>query len=419
MSEKNKATIAVRHGIEADKHHGAVVPPLYLSTTYSFADFDTKRQYDYGRSGNPNRDILAETLAELEGGAKGIITATGMSAVHLATQLLNSDDTLVIPHDCYGGSYRLFTSLEKRGLLKLRVLDLTNTDNHQEILAIKPKLIWIETPSNPILRLTDIKAITRIAKQCGALVAADNTFLSPALQNPIEFGVDIVVHSTTKYINGHSDVVGGAVIAATQELGDELAWWANNIGITGAPFDSYLTLRGLRTLNVRLKQHQENAFAIAEYLENSPYVSQVYYPGLASHPQHELAKAQQRGFGGMVSFDIKGDINDAAAFLTSLKDFSLAESLGGVESLICHPATMTHAGMEPKARLEAGVGDTLIRISVGIEDVKDLIADLDRVFNLVKPGQGQQVTKAAVEQTKQDTQQNASFKLTPAHTALW
>ena len=419
MSEKNKATIAVRHGIEADKHHGAVVPPLYLSTTYSFADFDTKRQYDYGRSGNPNRDILAETLAELEGGARGIITATGMSAVHLATQLLNSDDTLVIPHDCYGGSYRLFTSLEKRGLLKLKVLDLTKSENLQEILAIKPKLIWIETPSNPILRLTDIKAITSIAKQCGALVAADNTFLSPALQNPIEFGVDIVVHSTTKYINGHSDVVGGAVIAATQELGDELAWWANNIGITGAPFDSYLTLRGLRTLNVRLKQHQENAFAIAEYLESSPYVSQVYYPGLASHPQHELAKAQQRGFGGMVSFDIKGDINDAAAFLTSLKDFSLAESLGGVESLICHPATMTHAGMEPKARLEAGVGDTLIRISVGIEDVKDLIADLDRVFNLVKPGQGQQVTTAEAKQTQQDTQQNASFKLTPAHTALW
>ncbi|WP_348708277.1 cystathionine gamma-synthase [uncultured Pseudoalteromonas sp.] len=419
MSDKNKATITVRHGIEADKHHGAVVPPIYLSTTYSFADFDTKRQYDYGRSGNPNRDILAETLAELEGGARGIITATGMSAVHLATQLLNSDDTLVIPHDCYGGSYRLFTSLEKRGLLKLKVLDLTKSENLQEILSIKPKLIWIETPSNPILRLTDIKAITSIAKQCDALVAADNTFLSPALQNPIELGVDIVVHSTTKYINGHSDVVGGAVIAATQELGDELAWWANNIGITGAPFDSYLTLRGLRTLNVRLKQHQENAFAIAEYLENSPFVSQVYYPGLASHPQHELAKAQQRGFGGMVSFDIKGDINDAAAFLTSLKDFSLAESLGGVESLICHPATMTHAGMEPKARLEAGVGDTLIRISVGIEDVKDLIADLDRVFNLVKPGQGQQVAKAEVKQTQQDTQQNASFKLTPAHTALW
>ncbi|MEZ7279109.1 cystathionine gamma-synthase [Pseudoalteromonas sp. 68 DY56-GL68] len=419
MSEKNKATIAVRHGIEADKHHGAVVPPIYLSTTYSFADFDTKRQYDYGRSGNPNRDILAETLAELEGGAKGIITATGMSAVHLATQLLNSDDTLVIPHDCYGGSYRLFTSLEKRGLLKLKVLDLTKAENHQEILAIKPKLIWIETPSNPILRLTDIKAITSVAKQCGALVAADNTFLSPALQNPIQFGVDIVVHSTTKYINGHSDVVGGAVIAATQELGDELAWWANNIGITGAPFDSYLTLRGLRTLNVRLKQHQENAFAIAQYLENSPFVSQVYYPGLASHPQHELAKAQQRGFGGMVSFDIKGDIDDAAAFLTSLKEFSLAESLGGVESLICHPVTMTHAGMEPKARLEAGVGDTLIRISVGIEDINDLIADLERVFNQVKPGEGLQASQPKGAQVQSTSQQNTSFKLTPAHTALW
>ncbi|MDO6547361.1 cystathionine gamma-synthase [Pseudoalteromonas carrageenovora] len=387
MSEKNKATIAVRNGVDADKHHGAVVPPIYLSTTYSFADFDTKRQYDYGRSGNPNRDILAETLAELEGGARGIITATGMAAVHLATQLLNNDDTLVIPHDCYGGSYRLFTSLQKRGLLKLEVLDLTKQENLDKILAIKPKLIWIETPSNPVLRLTDIKAVTDIAKQCGALVAADNTFLSPALQNPIKFGVDIVVHSTTKYINGHSDVVGGAVIAATQELGDELAWWANNIGITGAPFDSYLTLRGLRTLNVRLRQHQENALAIAKYLESSEFVSQVYYPGLESHPQHALAKAQQLGFGGMVSFDIKGDVNDAAAFLTSLEAFSLAESLGGVESLICHPATMTHAGMEPKARLEAGVGDTLIRISVGIEDINDLVADFERVFELVKPGQ--------------------------------
>ncbi|GEB70597.1 cystathionine gamma-synthase [Pseudoalteromonas carrageenovora] len=391
MSEKNKATIAVRNGVDADKHHGAVVPPIYLSTTYSFADFDTKRQYDYGRSGNPNRDILAETLAELEGGARGIITATGMAAVHLATQLLNNDDTLVIPHDCYGGSYRLFTSLQKRGLLKLEVLDLTKQENLDKILAIKPKLIWIETPSNPVLRLTDIKAVTDIAKQCGALVAADNTFLSPALQNPIKFGVDIVVHSTTKYINGHSDVVGGAVIAATQELGDELAWWANNIGITGAPFDSYLTLRGLRTLNVRLRQHQENALAIAKYLESSEFVSQVYYPGLESHPQHALAKAQQLGFGGMVSFDIKGDVNDAAAFLTSLEAFSLAESLGGVESLICHPATMTHAGMEPKARLEAGVGDTLIRISVGIEDINDLVADFERVFELVKPGQNKNI----------------------------
>ncbi|TMP29919.1 O-succinylhomoserine (thiol)-lyase [Pseudoalteromonas rubra] len=407
MSQSNKSTIAVRTGIDADKHHGAVVPPLYLSTTYSFADFDKKRDYDYGRSGNPNRDILAQTLAELEGGAKGIITATGMAAVHLVTQLLNADDTLVIPHDCYGGSYRLFTSLEKRGLLKVKVLDLTRSESLQEILAIKPKLVWIETPSNPILRLTDIKAVTDVAAQCGALVAADNTFLSPALQNPIAFGVDIVVHSTTKYINGHSDVVGGAVIAKTEELGDELAWWANNIGITGAPFDSYLTLRGLRTLNVRLKQHQENALAIARYLEQSEYVSQVYYPGLESHPQHALAKQQQQGFGGMVSFDIKGELTDAAKFLTSVKQFSLAESLGGVESLICHPATMTHAGMDPAARLEAGVGDTLIRISVGIEEIDDLLADLEQAFAAVKTTQGGSSDNAK------------AFKLSPAHTALW
>ncbi|GEK08820.1 cystathionine gamma-synthase [Pseudoalteromonas sp. McH1-7] len=406
MSQINKSTVAVRHGIEADKAHGAVVPPLYLSTTYSFADFDTKRDYDYGRSGNFNRDVLAQALTELEGGQRGIITATGMSAIHLVTQLLNHDDTLVIPHDCYGGSYRLFTSLAKRGLLKVEVVDLTQPESLEKLEKIQPKLVWIETPSNPILRLTDIEAVVTAAHAVGALVAADNTFLSPALQNPIAFGVDIVVHSTTKYINGHSDVVGGAVIARTQELGDELAWWANNIGITGAPFDSYLTLRGLRTLNVRLRQHQENAQQIAEYLEKSPYVSQVYYPGLKSHPQHELAKKQQLGFGGMVSFDIKGDLQTSAKFLTSLKQFSLAESLGGVESLICHPATMTHAGMEPQARLEAGVGDTLIRISVGIEDVQDLIADLEAGFSSIDDSQASDDAK--------------SFKLTPAHTvALW
>ncbi|TMO55429.1 cystathionine gamma-synthase [Pseudoalteromonas phenolica] len=407
MSQRNKSTVAVRHGIEADKHHGAVVPPLYLSTTYSFADFDTKRDYDYGRSGNPNRDILAEALAQLEGGEKGIITATGMAAVHLVTQLLNHDDTLVIPHDCYGGSYRLFTSLEKRGLLKLKVLDLTRADSLAQIAEIKPKLVWIETPSNPILRLTDIEAVVNAAHAVSALVGADNTFLSPALQNPISFGVDIVVHSTTKYINGHSDVVGGAVIAKTQELGDELAWWANNIGITGAPFDSYLTLRGLRTLKVRLKQHEENALAIAKYLEQSEYVRKVYYPGLESHPQHELAKKQQLGFGGMVSFDIAGGLEDAAAFLTTVKEFSLAESLGGVESLICHPATMTHAGMEPKARLEAGVGDTLIRISVGIEEVADLLADLEVAFAKTQPGKA----PASAD--------SKACKLTPAHPALW
>lgn len=390
MSDTNKATIAVRNGIDADKHHGAVVPPIHLSTTYSFADFNVKRDYDYGRSGNPSRDILADTLAQLEGGAKGVVTATGMAAINLCTQLLSPQDTLVIPHDCYGGSYRLFTSLEKRGLLKLEIVDFTQTQCYQVIKKIKPKLVWIETPSNPILRLTDIEKVVAASHSVGALVGADNTFLSPALQNPIEFGVDIVAHSTTKYINGHSDVVGGVVITRTQELGEELAWWANNLGLTGAPFDSYLTLRGIRTLNVRIKQHEENAQKIAEYLEDSPYVESVFYPGLPSHPQHELAKKQQKGFGGMVSFSIKGDLTDTAKFLTSVQQFTLAESLGGVESLICHPATMTHAGMDEVARLEAGVNDTLIRISVGIEDIGDLIDDLERTFTLTKPGSNTQ-----------------------------
>jgi cystathionine gamma-synthase len=416
MSDLKKATVAVRHGITADKHHGAVVPPLYLSTTYSFADFNVKRDYDYGRSGNPNRDILAETLAELEGGAKGIITATGMAAVHLCTQLLCADDTIVIPHDCYGGSYRLFTSLARRGLLKVEVINFTEQACYEQITTIKPKLVWIETPSNPILRLTDIEQVVNAAHSVGALVAADNTFLSPALQNPIGFGVDIVVHSTTKYINGHSDVVGGAVISKDLALGEELAWWANNIGITGAPFDSYLTLRGIRTLNLRIKQHEANAFAIAEYLEQSDYVEKVYYPGLTSHPQHALAKKQQRGFGGMVSFNIKGDIDDAARFLTSLHQFSLAESLGGVESLICHPATMTHAGMDPEARLEAGVNDTLIRISVGTEDVSDLIADLAQAFELIQK-KPQSVASNTV--TEAQSEQNNLQAFTAARPALW
>lgn len=380
MTQIDKKTLAVRHGILADKHHGAVVPPLHLSTTYSFADFDTKRDYDYSRCANPTRDILAQALAQLEGGEKTIITATGTAAVHLVTQLLTPEDTLLIPHDCYGGSYRLFTSLAQRGLFKLVVVDFSTEKSLAQIAQHQPKLVWIETPSNPLLRLTDIKAVCTAAKKVGALVAADNTFLSPALQNPLHLGCDVVVHSTTKYINGHSDVVGGAVIAKTAELGEELAWWANNIGITGSAFDSYLTLRGLRTLSVRLKQHEKNAQAIAEYLSAHPAVKQVYYSGLSSHPQHELAKQQQHGFGGMISFDIQGDLSHAAAFLTSLQHFTLAESLGGVESLICHPATMTHAGMEASARLAAGVGDTLIRLSVGIEEVTDLIADLDQGF---------------------------------------
>ena len=408
-------TKVVRSGISPDPSTGAIVPPIYQSATYVLEEVGKDKGYDYTRASNPTRAVLENNLADLDGGKHGICFSSGMAAVDSIMKLFKSGDHIVCSDDVYGGVSRLYNNLLVNYDLTFTYVNSSNPQEVEDAIQDNTKLIWIETPSNPILRLTDIKAVTDTAKQCGALVAADNTFLSPALQNPIKFGADIVVHSTTKYINGHSDVVGGAVIAATAELGEELAWWANNIGITGAPFDSYLTLRGLRTLNVRLRQHQENALAIAQYLERSQFVAQVYYPGLESHPQHALAKAQQLGFGAMVSFDIKGDINDAAAFLTRLNEFSLAESLGGVESLICHPATMTHAGMDATARAEAGVGDTLIRISVGIEDVNDLLADLDRVFNLVRPGQA----NLGLSAKSGASESFGSAKLNAAYPVLW
>ncbi|WP_018692063.1 cystathionine gamma-synthase [Algicola sagamiensis] len=375
------ATIAVRAGIESDTQHGSVVPPIHLSSNFSFAGFNQPRKYDYSRSGNPTRDLLGEALAELEQGEKGIITSTGMSAVHLVTQLLSPEDVLVIPHDCYGGSYRLFTSASQRGLFQLKIVDFNDPEIFAKLSIFQPKLIWLETPSNPLLRITDIEQICGHAKTLNALVCVDNTFLSPVLQQPLTLGADIVIHSTTKYINGHSDVVGGAVIAKEKELGEELAWWANCIGITGAPFDSYLTLRGLRTLYPRLKQHLENTQAIVEFLAEHPAVEKVYYPGLADHPGHAVAKAQQHGFGAMVSFELV-EGQSVADFVAALEYFSLAESLGGVESLICHPATMTHAAMDKEAQKTAGISEQLLRVSVGIENADDLIQDLAQALNL-------------------------------------
>ena len=380
MESKKPATVAVRAGIETDNQHGAVVPPIYLSTNFTFEKFASPRQYDYTRSGNPTRDLLGNAIAELEQGTRGIITATGMAAVHLPLLLLTTDDTLVVPHDCYGGSYRLFTNLAKRGHFKLLVVDQGNPQALAEALAQKPKLVWLETPSNPLMRLVDIQAVATAAHAAGALLAVDNTFMSPVLQQPLLLGADIVVHSTTKYINGHSDVVGGAVVAKDAQLGADLAWWANCIGITGSPFDSFLTLRGLRTLQVRMRQHQENAVQIVDFLLQQAAVKQVNYPGLASHPQHELAKRQQSGFGAMLSFELHGNRDDVEAFLSGLHLFSLAESLGGVESLVAHPATMTHAAMDEAARLNAGIREGLIRLSIGIEDSEDLIADLAAGF---------------------------------------
>jgi cystathionine gamma-synthase len=376
MSTLSAATRAVRAGIDCDTAHGAVVPPIVLSSNFSFEGFDRKRRYDYTRSGNPTRDQLAEALAELEGGAGGIVTATGMAAITLALSLLQPDDLLVVPHDCYGGSWRLFTALASKGQFRLHAADLTDPRALAAALALGPRLLWIETPSNPLLRITDIRFACEAAHRAGALVLVDNTFLSPALQQPIALGADLVLHSTTKYVNGHSDVVGGALIARDAALHEELAWWANALGLAGSPFDAFLTLRGLRTLDARLRVHQENAAGLASLLCAHDAVAAVHYPGLASHPGHALASRQQRGHGAMLSFELRGGVPAVRAFVEGLRCHTLAESLGGVESLVAHPATMTHAAMSAEARAAAGIGDGLLRLSVGIEALEDLANDL-------------------------------------------
>ncbi len=381
MTSKKSATLAVRAGINSDEHHGAVIPAMHLSTTYALKGFNEKRQFDYSRTGNPTRATFGQAIADLEQGAVGIVTSTGMSAVHLICQLLNTEDTIVIPHDCYGGSYRLFTHLAKRGQFKVIVVDQNNEKALADALSAKPKLVLVESPSNPLLRLVDIEKVTKQSHAVGALVAVDNTFLSPLLQQPLLLGADIVFHSTTKYINGHSDVVGGVLVTKEQTLGEELAWWANCIGITGSPFDSYLALRGLKTLPVRMKQHQINANQVADYLKNHDAIEAVYFPGLTDHPGHEIAKRQQKDFGAMMSFEIKGGVAAVKVLFDKLELFTLAQSLGGVESLISHPSTMTHAGMEIEAQIAAGISQSLVRISVGIEDIEDIISDLEQALS--------------------------------------
>ena len=375
--EPQSATRAVRAGIDSDTAYGAVTPPIVLSSNFSFAGFGEKRQYDYTRSGNPTRDLLGEALAELEGGAGGVVTSTGMSAITLLLHaLLKQGERLVVPHDAYGGSWRLFNALANKGAFELSTVDLTDPRALADALALKPSVVWIETPSNPLLRITDLRFVIEAAHAAGARVVVDNTFLSPALQRPIEFGADYVIHSTTKYINGHSDVVGGAVVAKDAEQHQQLVWWANALGLTGSPFDSFLTLRGLRTLDARLRVHQENTHALIALLQDHPAVRQLHYPGLASHPGHALAARQQKGYGAMLSLELDGGEEAVRAFVDGLQYFTLAESLGGVESLVAHPATMTHAAMTPEARAAAGIGDGLVRLSVGIEYADDLVADI-------------------------------------------
>ncbi|GAB49746.1 cystathionine gamma-synthase [Mobilicoccus pelagius] len=377
MSDISRLTRGLRAGIGTDSSRGAVVPPMYLSSTFAFPELGQTPEYDYTRCGNPTRDVLAEAITTLEGGAGATITASGMAAVTNALYaLLPRGGTVLVPHDCYGGTWRLFDSLHARGDLLMVTVDLTDGAALREALAQSPALVWVETPSNPLLRITDLAAVTEAAHAAGAKVVADNTFCSPLVQRPFEFGVDAVVHSTTKYVNGHSDVVGGAVVSGTAELAEEVAWWANVLGLPASPYDSAQTLRGLRTLAVRLEAHQRNAAAVAELFASHPAVARTYYPGLPEHPGHEIAARQQQGFGGMVSADLAGGVEAVRAFVTGLEIFTLAESLGGVESLVAHPATMTHASMTPDAREVASIGEGLLRFSVGIDAVDDVLADL-------------------------------------------
>lgn len=374
---KAPQTIAAANGIAADKAFSAVTPPIYLSSTFAFAGLEQSGAYEYTRAANPSRDLLADTIAKLEEGAGAVVVSSGMAAIDLVLSRLGRDDLVVAPHDCYGGTHRLLAMRRDRGQFNVAFID--QNDDKQLFSAIKrsPSLVLIETPSNPLMRVVDIRAIARRAKVVGAKIAVDNTFLSPALQRPVTLGADFVIHSSTKYLNGHSDVVGGVVIAADKVDVEALSAWANITGVTGAPFDAYLTLRGLRTLFPRIERQQATAAAIAAFLDRHPLVSIVHYPGLASHPGHAVARAQQAGFGAMLSFELAGGVEAVRRLVGATKVFTLAESLGGVESLVAHPATMTHSGMTAQARQEAGITDGLLRLSIGLEAESDLIADLE------------------------------------------
>jgi cystathionine gamma-synthase len=375
---RNKApqTIAAGNGIGQDSAFGSVVAPIYLSSTFTFEGFGSARRYDYTRSANPTRDTLADTIAQLEGGAGAVVVATGTAAIDLTLQCLEPGDLIIAPHDCYAGTWRLLTARQARRQFEVAFIDFGDDTAVAAAIARSPRLVLIESPSNPLMRIVDIRKVTAKAREAGAKTIVDNTFLSPALQRPIGLGADLVVHSTTKFLNGHSDVVGGVVVAASQTDVDALVAWANVTGVTGSPFDAYLTLRGVRTLFARVEQQQKTAARAAAFLDQHPAVSAVHYPGLPAHPGHAIAKAQQTGFGAMLSFEIAEGVDGVRRFVEAVEIFTLAESLGGIESLVAHPATMTHASMTQEARLAAGISDGLLRLSVGLESEADLLADL-------------------------------------------
>ena len=374
MKKFKKETIAAKAGIGSDMHHGSIVPPLYLSSNFEYKELGKEQEYEYTRETNPSRDHLINALTDLEDGVGGEILSSGMAAITLVANILNNNSKVILPHDCYGGTHRLFSSLAEKGILEAYFIDQGQESFCKKAISeINPDLIWIETPSNPLLQAVDIQEISKEAKACNALVAVDNTFLSPSLQNPLKLGADIVMHSTTKYINGHSDVIGGALITNNNEILLKLKFWANALGITGSPFDSYLTLRGLRTLSIRMEKHEKNATAIVELLSKHPKIDKIYYPGLTSHPSHAIAKKQQSGFGGMLSFEILGGLAEVKSFIKEIKILPLAASLGGFESLVSHPYTMTHGNLTPNQKKEVGISESLIRISAGLENTEDLL----------------------------------------------
>lgn len=377
------ATRAIHVGQEADPTTGATIVPIYQTSTYTQADVGVHKGYEYSRTGNPTRAALEACLASLEKAEYGLAFASGMAATSTVLSLLQAGDHILAGDDLYGGTYRVFTKVFTRLGLDFSFVDARDPAQVRAALRPKTRLIWLETPTNPLLRLCDIAAIAEIARAQEILLAVDNTFVSPYFQQPLDLGADLVVHSTTKYIGGHSDVVGGAVLTRSEELHQRLAFLQNAMGGIPGPFDAWLTLRGVKTLALRMRAHAENAQAVAAFLEAHPKVTQVNYPGLASHPQHELACRQMSGFGGMISFEVQGGLAAGKKLATATRLFSLAESLGGVESLIGHPATMTHAAIPPEQRQAVGLSDGLIRLSVGIEAASDLIADLEQALEAV------------------------------------
>lgn len=380
MATRKPSTIVAAACPDADIAFGSLVPPIWSSDTFRWPDADAKPAYDYSRTVNPTRDLLADALAELEGAAAGIVTGSGQSAALLALLRLPAGARVVAPHDCYGGTFRLISGLSAQGKLQAAFVDMADDGAVAAALAAGADLFWIETPSNPLMRITDIARRAAEAKAAGALVVADNTLATPLRQRPLALGCDLVVHSTTKSLNGHADLFGGALLAADPALGEELAWWANAAGLHGSAYDSAQTLRGLRTLAVRVDRQEASARRVAEWLSGHALVRAVHYPGLVGDPGHDLAARQQSGPGFMMSFRIAGDADATRRFLAALELITLASSLGGFATLVCKPSTMTHRGMPPEAQEAAGIHADLLRLSIGLEDADDLVADLERGF---------------------------------------